>query len=141
MSKSREHVDALTAVLVKNGINHWDIDDQGRHYRLVFKHKGKERFYVFPRSCSDRRGVKNAVSDLRKMIEPPRPVRSVTAKPRAKKVVAAKAKRPMPDMPVITVKPDPWAKLAAVRVEKPTIWRRLANWIKNRISGPKSRVS
>lgn len=137
MSKSREHVEALTAVLVKNGIKDWDIDDQGRHFRLVFKHKGKERFYVFPRSASDHRAIKNAVSDLRKMIEPPRPVRSVTAKPKVKKAAPVRVKAPPPDLPKITVKPDPWAALAAVKCKAPEVrrspWRRFTDWL-SRIS-------
>lgn len=39
----------------------------GKHPRLYFRHDGKERFYVYPSSSSDRRAVLNAVSDIRRM--------------------------------------------------------------------------
>lgn len=140
MTTAREHLDALTAVLMKNGIQEWVIDDQGRHYRLLFMVNGKKRFYVFPRSASDHRAVKNAVSDLRKMIEQPRQAKPAKVKQKRHAIQRKPVKAP--DLPPITVKKDPWEALVSIKPpapqpvtpplppSEPTIWRRLWAWVR-----------
>lgn len=45
------------------------VERSGRHLRLVWIERGRERFYVFPGSPSDSmRGLRNALADLRRML-------------------------------------------------------------------------
>lgn len=63
------YIAAITAELARGGITKHEIQYRGSHPRIIFQHDGRERFYVFPNSPSDnRRGILNAVADIRKMI-------------------------------------------------------------------------
>lgn len=44
------------------------VEHGGKHPRIVFRHKGRERFYVVPGSASDRRAHLNARRDIRHML-------------------------------------------------------------------------
>lgn len=138
MSTQREYIAALTAVLERNGIHDWSIDKTGAHPKIIFTHKGRSRFYVFPGSPSDgSRGLKNAVSDLRRMVEP-RKARPVVRSSKRKKAPLKKRARKAPAFPAITVGPDAMAPLKgfvampARQVGKASILKRALNWLQGR---------
>ena len=124
-----EQAKAVIAELAKHGIK-GELRMQRRgHPRVYFMVDGKERFYVVPGSGSDsRRGVENALADIRRMI-------GVTAaRKKSTRVRAHRPKAPavVPPAPVITVKPDPFRVLVgtqlmrdALRLQADRAWRSL----------------
>jgi hypothetical protein len=63
-----DQIQAVLAELERHGIRGRVVRSKN-HPRIYFTHQGKEQFYVVPSSGSDSfRGVKNALSDIRRMI-------------------------------------------------------------------------
>lgn len=105
----------LVEELKAHGVTTWEVDDQGRHYKLRFEWNGVKLMHIFPRSPSDHRGMENSLSDLRKTLGVRRIIQKCSAKPkvRSRPVTPAQSGNLR-----ITVKPDPFAALAAFKQSK-----------------------
>jgi len=62
------YLPALIAELRAHGITETWVDRAHPHPRLYWRHDGCRRFYVVPSTPGDRRGVDNALSDLRRVL-------------------------------------------------------------------------
>lgn len=61
--------EALIAEIRAHGVKTWRIDKAGRaHPRLMFEFAGRPLMYVMPNTPSDKHGVLNALSDLRRLM-------------------------------------------------------------------------
>lgn len=129
MTTAAEYERALTGVLEENGITDYEIRQRRKHKVLVFRHRSVRMNYFFPSSPSDRRGVKNAETQLRRVMGVERKTNKNPNRRRK-----TKTHRPV-ECPVITAKPDPFEKLAALKTaHKPklTWWQRLKQRIRKR---------
>jgi len=106
---SNEYADALIAELARAGITEHTIEQGGKHPRLIYHQDGKRRMYVFPASPSDRRGLINAVTDIRRHLGIAAPKRAKSARPAKTRIIRDDA--PMPTS--FSVRPDPLAMLSA----------------------------
>lgn len=108
------HVEPLVSELEAHGVtDHW-IDDTGRHLRLYYVHAARQRFYIVPKSPSDRRWEYNALSDLRRDLGGRKIAKRAT--PKARRLVHVKRQPVSVDTFAPTefaaVKGDPFAVLA-----------------------------
>ncbi len=98
----------LIATLREAGITEYEVDRSRPHHRLLFEANGRKVIFVYPASPSDsRRGLVNALTDLRRIIGVKRSAKRSDRPPR-------KRNRTRPE-PVLTfpVRADPWEKLRA----------------------------
>jgi hypothetical protein len=109
--KASEHAERLVAELESHGIGeHW-LEAGGKHNRLYWRRDGRTRFFVFPTSPGDVRGIRNSLSDLRKELGVKRVIRRAAAKPPRKPRERRVA--PVP-CPALSAPPDPFAALTAL---------------------------
>lgn len=107
------------------------------HPKIVYTHKGRERFYVVPGSPSDRRALANCRSELRRILGVGRPTKS---RSRPKRQRHAKPIS-QPDCPTLTVKPDPMEALkghatapAVLQMRADRAWRAFWDECMRRVS-------
>lgn len=109
---SNEYVAALTEELRTHGVHEWFVDETGKHNKLRFRWNDRSMMYVFPKTPSDsKRGVLNALSDLRRSLGVRRVIRKVEAREQRQRSPEKAHKEQL----VITVKPDPFAILATIK--------------------------
>lgn len=109
--KSTELADRLIAELEAHGVmEHW-LKDGRKHSRLYWRRDGRVRFFVFPKTPSDRRGYQNSLCDLRKVLGVRRTIRKANGKhprkPRERRTEATPC-------PALSGGGDPFAPLAAL---------------------------
>jgi len=120
MTTYREHGQALIAELESHGIRDAWIDLDGKHARVRFALKGQNRFFVFPKSSSDRRGLQNSLTDLRKLIGVRRPTKKSTRGKRQRNRVEA----PVTSLSLTVPGGDPFEGLRrAVDPLEAALWR------------------
>lgn len=112
--KNREIVAAVTAELERIGATEIEYRHEGRggHPRIWFTLRGRRLYKAVPCSSGDRKAQHRAIVDVR-TITGMRPERQAPRERRRGRKEAASA--PAPECPSITVKPDPWAALAALK--------------------------
>ena len=76
--KMNSTAEALRDWCLENGVDFTFIPPRGKHPKIEIRVAGKTRWQTYPGSPSDRRGSKNAVSDLRRL------ARSMGWKPKEK---------------------------------------------------------
>lgn len=99
--------DALVEVLRAACVTDHRFETGKKHHRLYFTRDGVERFYVFSGTPSDRRGLMNAVAELRAMVGRPKQEKGSAPKLARRKAPPRTAKPPE----TITILPDPWDAL------------------------------
>lgn len=129
----RQLREAVETTLRENGVTAWSSSKTGKHIKYRFAVDGWEKSFTVAATPSDQRCVPNAICQLRKVIGTKRVVRK---NPENRACPKRKAKPPLPKMPMVSERPDPWEKLKEMKVVEPvpshgepTIWRRLANWL------------
>lgn len=104
---NRAYIDALTAELEAHGVSDYRVEHGGKHPRLIFTFRGREMFKVFPASPSDnRRGIQNAVRELRKLMSVKRKIHKSTGPKRERNRTEPRIKSLS-----LTVKPGPFEVL------------------------------
>lgn len=112
-SNSKRIAEALIAVLTKAGACDVQIVQGGKHPRVSYVWNGNSGFYVFSGTPSDsRRGTKNAVCELRKILGLTEPVKRIGAR-RSRKLHSDSRPVPMPH----TITPIPAWQDALIRHE------------------------
>lgn len=113
--KNREIVAAVTAELERIGATDIEYRHEGRssHPRIWFTLKGQRLYKVVPCSSGDRRAQHRAIVDVR-TITGMRPKRRAPRERSRGRKEAAQA--PAPECPSLTVKPDPFAVQAALKL-------------------------
>lgn len=109
----REMAEAIEKTLLENGIEKWDITAAGKHNKYRFQWKGREHIFMCACTPSDRRAWMNAITDLRHILGVKRKVRK---NPKNRQKPYRKIEEPLPKMPKVTVRPDPWEKLMERKV-------------------------
>jgi hypothetical protein len=106
-----EHEQALIAEIETHGVVDYRVEQGRKHKRLVFAFNGREIAYVFSGTPSDRKATLCALRDLRRVMGVRRVARKKSPAAKARK----KAPRRAPECPVITMRDDPFAALAALQ--------------------------
>lgn len=99
------HIRHLITVLEDNGARDVYVQMGGKHPRLKFVYEGQRQFYVVAATPSDRRAVRNATAELRRLTGGRDVRKTKRAKRRKCQFVESLS------APTLTVKPDPFETL------------------------------
>ena len=69
MSSNRAYLESGVELLSAHGIHQYKVVPGGKHPKIVFALNGVTRKFPFPRSPSDRRGLANWLSDLKRKLK------------------------------------------------------------------------
>lgn len=67
MAKSEVEQAAIAELLMWRGVT-WRAEHGGKHIKLHLTFEGRTRFVVRSKTLSDRRGVRNHVGDIKRML-------------------------------------------------------------------------
>ncbi len=102
----------LIATLREAGITEYEVDRTRPHHRLLFAVGERKVIFIYPASPSDsRRGLVNALTDLRRIIGVRRQVKRSERPPRKRNRT-----QPAPDLS-FPARADPWEKLRGLRAD------------------------
>jgi hypothetical protein len=108
---TRDWREAAEKELRRAGVTAWRFEIGGKHLHLRYEFRGQSYLFVMPASPSDsRRGLLNAMSDLRRKLG-----LKVDAPPRSSRPKAKRAPpRQLSPMEGLTERPDPFAVLRSL---------------------------
>lgn len=105
--KQSDEVDATINELAKWGAEYLRTEVGGKHFKVIFRHAGKEQFMVCSGTGSDARGPDNARQAVRRQLGIKRP--KVVGERRQRREYANAQSAAIPAS--FTVKRDPWGTL------------------------------
>lgn len=111
MKAAEDYIEAAVAEIRRHGVTAWEIDRGHNHPKLRFEWQSKEITYILPGTPSDRRGILNSITDLRRVMGVKRLIKHSLspAKRTSRTIVTLSA------MPSLTVKANPLLALAVVQ--------------------------
>jgi hypothetical protein len=67
--RNDDYIVHIERVLAENGVSDFEYQPRRNNHRsVVIRHRGKQRFVVFPLTGGDWRGPRNTASDVRRVI-------------------------------------------------------------------------
>ena len=112
----------LVEELSQHGVQDYDLDQSGKHNKLIFHWNGRREMHVFSKSPSDgRRGLLNCLSALRNQLGVKRQIRKSEHRERRRRTENRVEKAL-----TLTVKPSPFDVLAVLKMEEKRVCPKLS---------------